>query len=145
PTQVFAGSTFQVHFTVTNLGAGETDANGWSDAIWLAKTQAHPDPRKPRFDVLLTTVTHTGSLKVGESYDQVATITLPDSAHHIVDGVDQVEPLHGDYYIMPYADAYDAVLEDTLDVNINPDDPNSLDSNNFKARPITVLSSLAPP
>ena len=29
----------------------------------------------------------------------------------------------GTYYITPWADAYDAVLEDTLAININPDDP----------------------
>src|SRR5205823_5781784 len=40
-------------------------------------------------------------------------------------------------------DAYDAVLEETLSSNINPDDPNEFDNNNYKARPITVL--LTPP
>ena len=35
------------------------------------------------------------------------------------------------------------VLKSTLDVNINPDDPNELNNDNYKARPITVL--LTPP
>lgn len=36
------------------------------------------------------------------------------------------------------------ILEDTQDVNINPDDPNQLDNNNYKARPITILLSSPP-
>ena len=33
---------------------------------------------------------------------------------------------------------YDVVLEDTLAVNKNPDDPNQIDNNNYKARPVIV-------
>ena len=35
------------------------------------------------------------------------------------------------------------VLEDTFRTSLNPDDPNELNNNNYKARPITVL--LTPP
>ena len=34
---------------------------------------------------------------------------------------------------MPWTDPYDVVLEDTLAVNVNPDDPNQIDNNNYKA------------
>src|SRR5262249_39792065 len=44
----------------------------------------------------------------------------------------------------PWSDTYDVVLEDTFSNNINPDDPNELDNNNYKARPITVLLTSAP-
>ena len=45
----------------------------------------------------------------------------------------------GQYYITVWSDTYDAILEDTLAVNINPDDPTEIDNNNYKARPISVL------
>src|SRR5262249_39797262 len=39
----------------------------------------------------------------------------------------------GTYYLIPWTDPYDVVPEDTLAVNINPDDPNEIDNNNYKA------------
>src|SRR5262249_53991130 len=78
------------------------------------------------------TVSHAGSLGVGESYEQVATVTIP-------------EGVSGEYFITPWADTYDFVLEDTLATNLNPDDPNEVDNNNYKARPITVLGSQVAP
>lgn len=63
-------------------------------------------------------------------YEQVVRVTLPSQ-------------VTGEWYITPWSDAYDVILEDTRDTNINPDDPNELDNNNYKARPITVL--LTPP
>ena len=50
-----------------------------------------------------------------------------------------VEP--GNWFLTPWIDPYDAVLEDTLTTNINPDDPNQLDNNNYKARPLAVLAT----
>ncbi len=47
----------------------------------------------------------------------------------------------GTYYITAWADAYDAVLEDSLASNVNPDDPTTLDSSNFKARAIDIIGS----
>ena len=51
--------------------------------------------------------------------------------------------ISGQYFITPWADTFDQVLKSTLDVNVNPDDPNELNNDNWKARPITVL--LTPP
>ena len=36
------------------------------------------------------------------------------------------------------------VLEDTLAINVNPDDPNEFDNNNYKARPIQILGKAKP-
>ncbi|HND53774.1 MAG TPA: CARDB domain-containing protein, partial [Pirellulaceae bacterium] len=49
----------------------------------------------------------------------------------------------GDLFITAWANPYGTVIEDTLDTNLNPDDPFELDNNNYKARPMTVL--LTPP
>jgi hypothetical protein len=45
----------------------------------------------------------------------------------------------GTYYIMPWVDPYALVLEDTLAINVNPDDPNEVDNNNYKARAIDLI------
>ncbi|MBW8892121.1 MAG: hypothetical protein JF617_08165, partial [Burkholderiales bacterium] len=50
----------------------------------------------------------------------------------------------GNYFITVWSDTYDAILEDTLSSNINPDDPTQIDNNNYKARPIAVLG-ITPP
>src|SRR5205085_11423880 len=67
---------------------------------------------------------------VGDWYEQTVRVTIP-------------KRLSGQFFITPWSDAYDVVLEDTFSNNINPDDPNEFDNNNYKARPITVL--LTPP
>ena len=51
--------------------------------------------------------------------------------------------ISGQFFITPQSDSFDVVTEDTFSSNINPDDPNELDNNNYKARPITIL--LTPP
>src|SRR5262249_38383756 len=73
---------------------------------------------------------HNGSLPVGQSYENAVNVRLP-------------EQVVGEFFITVWSDSYDNVTEDTLATNINPDDPNELDNNNFKAPPITVL--LTPP
>jgi len=135
PDQVFDGSTFTVSYTVTNKGLNVTDVPNWSDTIWLAH-----DPKRPgtsKGDVVLATLSHTGVLgndpsvlSPPTSYTATTTVTLPK---HIT----------GQFYITAWADTFDQVLKSTLDVNINPDDPNELNNDNWKARPITVL--LTPP
>ena len=62
---------------------------------------------------------------------QVVTVTLPTG-------------ISGNYFILPWTDTFDVVFESTLDVNANPDDPNELDGNNYKARPILVLGGGQP-
>ncbi len=46
----------------------------------------------------------------------------------------------GRYYITPWTDPYQFVAEDTLAININPDDPDEIDNNNYKARAIDVIA-----
>jgi large repetitive protein len=39
----------------------------------------------------------------------------------------------GEYYLTPWVDPYATLLEDTLAINVNPDDPNAVNNNNYKA------------
>src|SRR5262249_6807949 len=78
-------------------------------------------------DIFLKSLPHSGSLPRLGSYDVVTQVQIPG-------GIDQ-----GVWYITPWTDPYDSVLEDTLADNANPDDPNQFDNNNYKARSIDVL------
>ena len=135
PDQVVHGASIQVGYTVTNQGSATTrgltaDINSWTDTVWLAR-----DPRRPgayRGDVLLGSVKHTGNLAVGENYVGQLQVVIPDNT------------LSGQYSLTVWSDAYDAILEDTLASNINPDDPTQLDNNNYKGRAISVLG-ITPP
>ena len=68
-----------------------------------------------------------GTLAVGDSYEQIVRVTVPGD----------LPP--GQYFITPWSDSYDVEPEDTLAVNINPDDPNEIDNNNYKGRAIDIL------
>ena len=128
PAQVIAGSTFNVSYTVTNLGAGPTLVNTWTDSVWLSVNKTRPIPAEG--DILLTQFTHTGSLDVKAGYDQTVSVTLPLN----------LQP--GTYYVTPWTDLYSAVLQDTLAINVNPDDPNNLYSDNYKAAQVAILAPL---
>ena len=135
PNQTFDGKTIPVTYHVSNLGLGPTNVTSWTDTIWLTTDKTRPNTTKG--DVLLATIPHTGLLgndptviSPPTGYDVTAMVTLPK---HIV----------GQYYITAWSDSFDVVLKSTLDANINPDDPNQLNNDNYKARPITVL--LTPP
>jgi subtilase family serine protease len=136
PTRAFEGSTIDVSYTVKNKGIHTTDVNSWTDTIWLTRDKNRPSPANRKNipgefeDILLKSVTHNGALAVDDEYRQTVTVQIPSQ-------------ITGEWYITPWSDTYDVVLEDTLDININPDDPNELDNNNYKARPITLL--LTPP
>ncbi|WP_422665759.1 CARDB domain-containing protein (plasmid) [Anabaena sp. PCC 7938] len=133
PTQAFEGSQIKVRYTVTNLGIGETDRDSWTDTIWLTRDKNRPSPTNSEGnaeDILLTNVGHSGLLKVGEKYEAEVNVLIPGQ-------------ITGEWYITAWSDAYNVVLEDTFDINTNPDDPTELDNNNYKARPITIL--LTPP
>src|SRR5262249_7569781 len=104
--------------------AGATNVADWTDSVWLTRDRKRPNPSKG--DMLLATLPHHGALAVGDSYQQLVTVTL-------------LTKIDGQFFLTPWSDSLDQVLEDTFDVNINPDDPHELDNNNFKARPITVL------
>src|SRR5262249_30362454 len=126
PTQAVEGAQIQVRYTVTNLGSDTTNVDTWHDTIWLTTDRTRPTP-SGNHGILLGTIEHNGALAVGDSYSQTLTVTLPE---HMASG---------NYFITPWADAYDIVLEDTLAININPDDQHELDNNNYKARLIHVI------
>jgi subtilase family serine protease len=127
PTQAIDGSEIEVRYTVTNLGAGPTQTDRWADTIWLTQDKNRPHPSHG--DVLLKTIEHQGALPRNAGYDQVVKVQLPEGLRS------------GTYYIMPWTDPYKVVLEDSLAINNNPDDPHELDNNNYKARAITILGT----
>ena len=128
PDQIVAGSTVNVSYTVTNLGRGATLVDTWTDSIWLTRDKTRPIPASG--DVLLAEAAHTGGLDVKAGYDNSITVTLPTN----------LDP--GTYYMTAWTDLFSVVLQDTLAVNVNPDDPNNLNSDNYKARPVQVLAPL---
>ncbi len=128
PTQVIAGSTFNVSYTVTDLGSGPTLEDNWTDAVWLTRDKTRPIPASG--DILLTQIAHSGGLALDAGYDQTLSITLP------------INLAPGTYYITPWTDMYSVVLQNTLAVNVNPDDPNNFQSDNYKAAQIDVLAPL---
>ncbi len=135
PNQAFDGTTIPVTYHVSNLGLGPTNVTSWTDTIWLTTDKTRPNTTKG--DVLLATIPHNGLLGNDPSiiapptgYDVTTTVTLP-------------KHISGQYYITAWSDTFDVVLKSTLDANVNPDDPNQLNNDNYKARPITVL--LTPP
>ena len=69
---------------------------------------------------------------MGDSYEQVVKVRIPQ----------QIDS--GVYYITAWADAYDAVFEDSLASNVNQDDPTTLDSSNFKAHAIDIIGTPPP-
>ena len=130
PDQVFDGAEFDVRYRVTNRGLGATDADAWTDTIWLTRDTNRPHagaPGDPQ-DYLLARVSHDGILAVDQYVEHTVRVRLP-------------ERLSGQWHITPWSDAYDIVFEETTDIYVNPDDPNELDNNNYKARSITILAT----
>ncbi len=130
PAQAIEGATIEVRYTVTNLGPGETPVDDWTDTIWLTRDKNRPHPGQG--DVLLQSLPHHGSLVNRAGYDVTTTVKLPTG---LTSGV---------YYIMPWTDPYAVVLEDTLAINVNPDDPHEIDNNNYKARAIDIIALIVP-
>src|SRR5262249_48648783 len=126
--QAVAGAQVQVRYTVTNLGSGATTGDTWTDAVWLTRDKIRPHPSHG--DILLATLTHTGSPPRFRRHDPPVSVRIP------------AELASGQWYITPWTDPYDVIPEDTLSGNVNPDDPNQVDNNNYKARPITILGAL---
>ena len=128
PAQVVAGSTIPVRYTVTNLGSGATHGDTWAENVWLTRDKNRPHPGQG--DFLLQTITHVGALDRFAGYETETTVRIPR----------EIES--GTWYITPWADPLDVIPEDTLASNTNPDDPNNIDNNNYKARAIDVIGSL---
>jgi large repetitive protein len=78
PAQAFEGNQVEVRYTVTNRGSGPTDLGQWAEQIWLTKDKNRPHPGQG--DVLLSSFQYAdGVLGVGEGYDRIVTVNLPDS------------------------------------------------------------------
>ena len=127
PDQAIEGSEIEVRYTVTNSGIGTTNLDEWLETIWLTRDRNRPHPGQGDFK--LTELIREGELGVDAGYDQVVRVTLPSDLES------------GTYYITPWTDPYGLVLEDTLAINVNPDDPNGIDNNNYKAREILVIGT----
>ena len=119
PEQVVEGATIEVRYTVTNLGPGTTNGDDWTDTVWLTPRQEPAASRPGRHPAQEPVAPRPLANRAG--YDVVTTVKIPD---HLVSGT---------YYLTPWTDPYDVVLEDTLAVNVNPDDPTEIDNNNYKA------------
>ena len=130
PVQAVEGATVEVRYTVSNLGPGETPVANWTDTVWLTRDKNRPHPGQG--DVLLKSLSHSGSLVNKAGYDVVTNVTLPTGL------------VSGTYYITPWTDPYAVVLEDTLAINVNPDDPTEIDNNNYKARAIDIIALSTP-
>ena len=127
PGQSIAGATFDVSYSVDNLGTGETDVAAWSEQIWLTTDKDRPNPG--RGDLLLATVAYDeGVLAKDAGYDRTVSVTIPES-------VDAAQ-----YYIIPWVDPFDQVVEESLAENLNPDVPNDFNGSNFKARSVDILA-----
>ncbi len=128
PTQVIAGATLPVTYTVTNLGVGATLVNSWTDTIWLSLDKGRPNPNNG--DILLASIAHTGGLVVDAGYDQTVNVQIPQQ---IASGI---------YYITPWVDPYGVVLQTELAQNTNNDDSTQIQNDNYKAQSIQVLGAL---
>src|SRR5262249_41875420 len=124
--------TFQVTFTVTNHGAGDTVPASWADTVWLDRDRTRPTGSVGSLapGVLVGSTTHSGVLHPGDSYQQTMSVTIPQGTS-------------GDLFLTPWTNPYGTVREESNPSFPNPDDPNELDSNNYQARAIKVL--LTPP
>ncbi|MDB5858608.1 MAG: hypothetical protein JWQ76_2297, partial [Ramlibacter sp.] len=134
PDQAVHGSSIEVSYKVANKGSAATrgeaaSRTSWTDTVWLTRDRTRPGKGG---DVKLAEFTHTGLLAVGEDYLNTVQVNLPSGLGS------------GQYFITVWSDAYDVILEDTLATNLNPDDPNQVDNNNYKARPISILG-ITPP
>ncbi|MEM9586008.1 MAG: CARDB domain-containing protein, partial [Planctomycetota bacterium] len=126
PTQAIEGAEIEVRYTVSNFGPGTTPVENWTDTVWLTRDRNRPHPGQG--DFLLRSLSHSGTLVTQAGYDVVTRVTLPTGLES------------GTYYITPWTDPYAVVLEDTLAINVNPDDPTEIDNNNYKARAIDIIA-----
>ena len=129
PVSATSGSTFDVTFSLDNLGSGPTNTDDYTGQIWLTLDRNRPNPNTG--DVLLRTFGIMDTpLAVNEGLDITQSVTIPQN---IASGI---------YHITPWVDPFGAVLEDTLAGNTNPDDPTEIDNNNYKAQAIDIIGIL---
>lgn len=99
-TNFFSGSTVNVSATISNLGENFTLTNQWVDALYIA---SEPDFNSPS-TVCIATVSHSGQLEVGQSYQVTFTGQVPLT-------------MYGEAYFFVYTDCYEQVYEHVLNHN----------------------------
>jgi hypothetical protein len=93
PAEGRAGELLDILWSVENVGVGPTNANFWSDRVYLSRDgSVSPD------DILLGQIQRTNPLGVGGSYQQDRTFAVPLAAV-------------GDYFVLVVTDASDHVVE----------------------------------
>jgi hypothetical protein len=93
PTEVFAGRSAQVEWSVRNQGTITTDVGLWTDQVYLSTT-----PALSASAILLGSVTHAGALSVGASYGASLSAQIPRN-------------VSGPMYFVVRSDAFGAVYE----------------------------------
>ncbi|RLD22361.1 MAG: hypothetical protein DRI69_01395, partial [Bacteroidetes bacterium] len=94
PLIAFSGQTIQVEWQVKNLGAGETQSQLWTDAVYLSQDAT----LNTSYDTYLGGIQNLTALDSGISYMQLDTFVLPN---------DEV----GNYYLIIAADRFSNLLE----------------------------------
>ena len=127
PEQAVEGAEIEVRYTVTNLRVGR---NRRGSLAGHDLAHARQEPAAPG----------AGRHPAGRRWhiaarSSSAPATTRSSRSQMPDNLES-----GTWYITPWTDPYDVVLEDTLATNINPDDPHEIDNNNYKARAITIIA-----
>lgn len=100
PSSAPSGQTITVHWTVSNLGDGDTIQAGWADALYLSVNEQ----LDPESDILLVQTPRNSSLTAGASYSSGREVMLP-------------EHISGEFYLIIQADSQEQLLEVTRDNN----------------------------
>ncbi len=108
-----AGQPLVISWSVKNNASNIPPSQVWNDAIYLSQNSVY-DP----YDISLGSISNSGPLVSGASYNRNVEVTLPVSSS-------------GNYYILVKTDSRDAIYE------------HNAESNNLLALPITI--TLPPP
>ncbi|MBK9336177.1 MAG: right-handed parallel beta-helix repeat-containing protein [Lewinellaceae bacterium] len=114
PTQPFSGTSISVSWQTTNSGSGATGMSSWYDYVYLSTDNTY----QPNVDVYIGGAINFTALNPGQSYAQMAQVTLPQG-------------IQGNYFLIVRTDVNAAL-------------PESNENNNTAvAFPITI--NLTPP
>ncbi len=72
PAEGNSGQPVEVHWTVENIGPGDTQSGEWYEAVYLSQNIS-----LDQTDIRLANILHEGDLLSGESYSDSADVTLP--------------------------------------------------------------------
>lgn len=97
PAAAQGSHSMSFSYSVTNHGILRTPGSSWRDKYYFSTDTTLDDD-----DLSLGSRNHYGALDPGESYTQLATVTLPDG-------------LSGEFYLLVYTDANNQVFEGPAD------------------------------